>query len=608
MTFPAHLLDSFRFRLFAAFSLMIFILMPVLGYLSFLQAKKGVEHQLEQFATATATQVTGRIHEYLSHHSSGVRLIKAFLENGLVDGRDSQALIHFFHLLRHNHPGFVNILYGDRRGNFVMVPPQPPEIHLLFDPRRRPWYQGALHSREVSWSPVYQFASTRRPGITASLPVVDRQGHIQGVCGIDIDLSTFSTFLANLQISGQGFVSIIENSTGHVVAHPELIKRHPDMDIISRFSSCLADLRASGRHAGITSCRGKLWFTAYADYPGNDWSVCITLPESEYLAEIRKIQRTTFTLLIAGLCLASGISYIFTRTLISPMEKLEQGIKKISAGDLDSRVEVNSPDLVASIATAVNDMASSLKKSRQTLKKTLVELAEKEKMAALGQLTAGIAHEIKNPLGIIQGSAEIMADSRKPLTMRERAARFVIDEVQRLNKTIKGFLAFARPSPPARQTVSPQVILEETLALCEEQLHRHHIRVKRSFADQPLWCHLDPDQLHQVFMNLILNSIQAMPDGGLLHCQVKVEDDQHTRPAQKVAITIGDTGHGLGPDQLERVFEPFVSFRDEGTGLGLSIVRQIVTRHGGEIVAQSERGQGTTFFIFFPLVTEESIP
>ncbi len=609
MTFSiTALFHSFRFRLFAALSLMIFILMPILGYLSYLQAKRGVEHQLELFASSTATQLSGRIREYLSHLSSSVRLIQEVIENDIVDADDPYELIRFFHLLQKDHPAFVNILYGDSGGDFVMVPPQPPEVHLLFDPRRRPWFRGAMGSDQVFWTPVYLFASTHRPGITASLPVHWPDGRLRGVCGIDIDISTFSAFLANLRIGRQGFVSVIENATGHVVAHPELVRRNPDMEAIVHFSSCLADLRASGRHVGITTCMGRRWFTAYADYPGNDWSVCITLPESEYLSEISTIRRTTIGLLIAGLCLASGISLILARTLIRPMEQLEQGIKTISRGNLDCRVRVTSPDLAGSMAAAVNEMARSLARSRDALRHSLMELAEKEKMAALGQLTGGIAHEIKNPLGIIQGSAEIMADRTKPLAMREQAARFVMDEVDRLNRIITEFFAFARPPEPAFRPLDLAVLLDETLAVCADACAEKGVEVERRFRAGPAVCEVDPDLVHQVFMNLILNALAAMEKGGRLVCRLGPGGDDAEGASVPVRVEISDTGEGIPPDRLERIFEPFVSFRDQGIGLGLSVVRQIMAIHRGRVEVRSEPGRGTTFILLFAREPGRPVP
>ncbi|HEB51197.1 MAG TPA: HAMP domain-containing sensor histidine kinase, partial [Desulfobulbus sp.] len=296
-----------------------------------------------------------------------------------------------------------------------------------------------------------------------------------------------------------------------------------------------------------------------------------------------------------------GISLLLARTLIRPMEQLEQGIKTISRGDLDCRVKVSSPDLVGSMAAAVNDMAPSLAKSRDALKHSLTELAKKEKMAALGQLTAGIAHEIKNPLGIIQGSAEIMMDDSKPLAMRKQAARFVIDEVDRLNRTITEFFAFARPPEPVFRRADLQAILEETLARCSEPCSGQGVVVELSPPAAPRFCAVDPDLVHQVFMNLILNALASMPDGGTLRCRIEERVPAATGGPGWLAVEFSDTGEGIDPEHLEQIFEPFVSFRDQGIGLGLSVVRQIITIHHGKIDVHSIPGQGTTFTLLFPL-------
>ncbi len=590
---------SFQFRLFAALTLMILIFIPILGYFSYLRGKSAIETQIERYADSTASQITGRIQAYLSHHTSNVRLMKSFLENHLIDGNDPPALIRYFHLLKEEHPEFINILYGDETGRFTMVPPQPPEVHALFDPRIRPWYSGAVFKQDLFWTPVYLFASTGKPGITASLPVHDAGGRVVGVCGIDIDLSTFSAFLARLRIGRGGNISIVENSTGHIVAHPGLSGGNPDVQEISRMNTCLADLRASSRHFGVLSCGDGRYFTAYADYPDNDWTVCITLPEAEYLQEIKAIKKTTLSLTLAAVVLASGVSYLLALTIIRPMNKLQKGIETISQGNLENRVDVNSPDMVESMAVAVNEMAASLAESRMALQRTLADLAEKEKLAALGQLTAGIAHEIKNPLGIILGSAEVMNNPQKPLEMRERAARFVIDEVARLNKTLISFLDFARPSPPRFEAGDVQLILEDTLIFCDQQLHRQKIEVRTSFLSTPPTCRIDPDQIHQVFMNLILNAIDAMPEGGLLNIAVAVESDKF------LFVTLADNGRGMSDDQRRKIFEPFCSFKDAGTGLGLAVVLQILKVHQTSIRVESELEKGTVFTLAFPCVEEK---
>ena len=186
----------------------------------------------------------------------------------------------------------------------------------------------------------------------------------------------------------------------------------------------------------MTVYQGREFFTAYADYPENRWSVGVSLPVSEFLENINAIKKATLSMVLAAIAISCAVSYLMALTVVRPLRTLEKGIQRVSAGDLDYKVNLQDPDIVGSLAEAFNQMAVSLKRSRREIEKTYVELAEKEKMAALGQLTAGIAHEIKNPLGIILGSAEVVANTERPQEMREKAARFIVDEVMRLNKTL----------------------------------------------------------------------------------------------------------------------------------------------------------------------------
>jgi two-component system NtrC family sensor kinase len=290
------------------------------------------------------------------------------------------------------------------------------------------------------------------------------------------------------------------------------------------------------------------------------------------------------------------------------LRSLEQGIKRVSAGDLDHKVRLHDPNIVGTLADAFNQMAASLKQSQKKLKQTYFELAEKEKMAALGQLTAGIAHEIKNPLGVILGSAQVVANPRKPEEMRQRANQFIIDEVIRLNNTLTAFLAFARPVAPNLKQTDLARLLDVTLESIAGAADQQRVHVDRSQLIPVPACAADPDQLRQVFLNIFLNAIQAMPDGGTLAVQTATTDAglrTGTDPgdeaaAGQVVVSIADTGEGIPADRLEKIFEPFATFKDDGTGLGLSIVTQILKLHHASITVDSRPGQGSTFTIRFP--------
>lgn len=612
---------SFQLRLFAAITGMTILFIMATGYFSYLQGRKSIENQIEQYAVSTADQIAARVRSYLSRPAENVRLLKAFIENGFIGPSSTGDLIRYFHLLQKDHPEFLNINYGDRFGNFTMVPPQRPEVHKLYDPRIRPWYVGAVREKGLFWTDVYVFASSQNPGITASMPILDRERSLMGVCSIDINLSTFSGFLKSLKIGDEGYAYIIDNERGRVIAHPDLLDMHSSPDRIRFLSTGLTGLKESRRRFGMTVYQGREFFTAYADYPENDWSVGVTIPVSEFLETIHAIKNATLSMVIIAVAISLAVSYMVALTVVKPLKSLEKGIQRVSAGDLDYTVNLSDPDIVRSLADAFNQMAVSLKRSRREIEKTYAELAEKEKMAALGQLTAGIAHEIKNPLGIILGSAQVVTNPERPQEMREKAARFIIDEVIRLNKTLKAFLAFARPSPPALVSYDLVELLEETLVYLEQTALGQHIDIVRDLPEEGPACMADPDQMRQVFLNILLNAVQAMPGGGTLSVGAAVQNggEPHRRPGKplpelpgaaghdRLVITVSDTGTGVEPDRLEKIFEPFVTFKDDGTGLGLSIVSQILKLHHADVRVESRTGDGCTFTIHFPCMTTEGV-
>jgi len=600
---------SFQLRLFAAITGMTLVFIAATGYFSYLQGRKSIEKQIEQYAVSTADQIAARVRSYLSRPADNVNLLKASIENGFIDPADTGRLIRYFHLMQKDHPEFLNINYGDRSGRFIMVPPQRPEVHKLFDPRIRPWYVGAVREKGLFWTGVYVFASSQNPGITASMPIMDRDHAVMGVCSIDINLSTFSGFLKSLKIGEKGYAYIIDNEGGRVIAHPELLELHGSPDRLRFLSNGLAILKNSGKRFGMTVYEDREFFTAYTDYPENRWSVGVTLPVSEFLENINAIKKATLSLVLMAIAISCAVSYLVALTVVRPLRTLEKGIQRVSAGNLDDKMNLRDPDIVGSLAEAFNQMAESLKRSRREIEKTYLELAEKEKMAALGQLTAGIAHEIKNPLGIILGSAEVVANTEKPQEMREKAARFIVDEVMRLNKTLKAFLAFARPAPPVLTRTDLLALLEETLVYLEQTTRGQGIEIITKISQKGRTCPADPDQIRQVFLNILLNAVQAMPQGGTLSIVASVrngranrEDGEfpNARARERLVIAISDTGRGIDPEQQERIFEPFVTYRDDGTGLGLPIVSQILKLHHARLTVKSRRGRGSVFTIYFP--------
>jgi len=222
------------------------------------------------------------------------------------------------------------------------------------------------------------------------------------------------------------------------------------------------------------------------------------------------------------------------------------------------------------------------------------EVRRQERLAALGKMAAGLAHEIRNPLASMRGSVQVLASELSFSPDQSQLMQIVLRESDRLNRIVSDFLTYARPPKIERTVIELSSLLSETIALLRNspELRPDHL-IKEDYPTEPLIYQGDPNQMRQIFWNLARNAIQAMPQGGKLNVSLQA------RPNRDVTIAFSDTGQGMSREQKERLFEPFNS-SSGGTGLGMAIVYQLVRDHNGKIIVESEAGKGTRIAIRLP--------
>jgi two-component system sensor histidine kinase HydH len=227
------------------------------------------------------------------------------------------------------------------------------------------------------------------------------------------------------------------------------------------------------------------------------------------------------------------------------------------------------------------------------------EIRRKEKLAALGNLAAGVAHEIRNPLSSIKGFATYFGAKFGEGSEDRESADMMIGEVDRLNRVISELLEFARPSDLNLKPVQVNELLQHSLRLIQQDAGARNIEIDFSAGDDSRVTLVDPDRFTQALLNLYLNAIQAMNEGGVLSVRSSFEHDE------QITIEVSDTGSGIGPEDLTRVFDPYFTTKPRGAGLGLAIVHKIVEAHNGEIKIRSTPGTGTVVSILLPLEDTE---
>ncbi len=327
--------------------------------------------------------------------------------------------------------------------------------------------------------------------------------------------------------------------------------------------------------------------------------------EQKYLDIQRETVLVFLAITLIGVLASMTLSYFISRTISVSINKLASASREIAHGNLEAKVEIKSNDELHELADTFNFMTSALKERDQKLKEfTTKKIMESERLALIGQLAANVAHELNNPLQGIVAYSHLLLEKMPEENSTRQSVQKIVAQANRCTETIRGLLDFSRQRKPLKQPSSVNLILEECVSLVEDQALFHNIQIIRDFQNNLPLVVVDPAQIQQVFMNMIINAAEAMDGSGRLTLAAR------SNPVKKcVEVDFTDTGHGIGEENVERIFDPFFTTKEvgHGTGLGLAISYGVVKEHKGTISVESEIGKGTTFTVRLPLTAEEEV-
>lgn len=598
-------INGLRTKFMLLFFVVFFVPYGFLTYFSVSAGKEMMKKSTRDHLQNLVEVKEAAIEQWIRERVSDGRSLAASPE---IRSLDPMRIRPIFALARHFEGVYRGIWILNTRGRIISGDPakSPPD--------KEEWLKQALRDGTFV-APPFVPPRSSQPLVTVYTSITDQGNRPIGLVKETVDLNYIARLIAESKLGETGEFYIVD-PLGEFILHSKPRK------ILEKGISMVPYFRKGGLTPTYTE--------VYRDYTGDEvlgsWKwieglQCYLIAEQdvrEAFYQIDLLARKALTIFIVSALLILGISYWVIGRVTGPIKGLSETVALFADGHFGETFYTNRKDEIGNLIAGFNEMSDRLKKAYtelegkvetsnkelevayQMLKQRQEQLIRSEKMAALGQLSAGIAHEIRNPLTTIKIFIQSLEKEIELDRTQHEDFRIIMREIDRINENITLFLKFARPEEPLFQVVDLVGLVRETVNLLAAKLRASGIRLILALPASLPPVEGDPKQLSQVFLNLFLNAVEAMPDGGTL----KVSSETSVNPEsgeETLRMIVKDTGGGIPEKDRPYLFDPFFTQKAGGTGLGLSIVYSIIQKHNGHIEVESAAGEGSSFVLSLPV-------
>lgn len=578
-------------KLMVYFLLFSVIPLIIVGYTAYENGRKAIEAQTFDYLTATTQLKEEEIEGWIEENEKTLKflsyspllgknipiLLSTHREGDPIYMRAYEEVLEFFRNSVEGEDSIEGLSFLDTSGRVVL---STYENEVGRDLSSSPFFSRGLDGPYIQNIVVSESSG---PTMKIACPV-ESSGEKLGVLVADLNLNELDKITREKSIIGETGETYLLNKYYYLISEPRFKAGEPLTKEMhsAGIDECLSGVTGVGFY---NNYEGVPVLGSYRWIPDREICVVAEISQAEAFAPILTLKRN---LIVAGVFLMIVLIVVvplFAFTITRPIKELVKGAEEIGKGRLNYRIKVKSKDEIGTLAEAFNSMVKSLEESQR-------QLIQSEKLASLGQLAAGVAHEINNPLTNISNSAQLLLQEAEGKVAKR--LKIIEENVEKASRIVRNLRNFSRAPEFHPEFVDVNSLLEKSLEFVRHELKG--IEVVKDFDTDLPEVLADPLQLQQVFVNIITNACQAMPNGGTLTLATRGGDEM-------VEIRISDTGVGIPKEHLSKIFDPFFTTRKvgKGTGLGLSISYKIVDAHNGKIEVESEVGKGSTFIIKLPI-------